>query len=127
MTTKKSVEEKLIIKQGRSNSNVIWIGLKAYQITEGDVLMFGGGGIEVEEETELVKAFIKRNKKSYFKYEIIEPKEYNELIPIGKFKGQTVSYVFGVEKKYLSWMLKEYKFSSAQKNLEEQIKEILKT
>jgi len=43
MAVKKSAEKKLTIKQGRSNSNVIWIGLKAYQITEGDILMFGFG------------------------------------------------------------------------------------
>lgn len=54
-----------IIKQGRNNPNNFWIDYKVYQLLEDNTLMFASGGIEDLEQTELVKAFIKRNKKVY--------------------------------------------------------------
>lgn len=123
----KAKEDKLTIKQGRSNSNVIWIGLKAYQIIDGDILMFGGGGIEVEEETELVRAFIKRNKKTYFKYESVEHKEFKAVFTFGKHTNKSVEEVRAIDKPWITWCRDNFKFSSAQKELKEQIEEILKT
>lgn len=126
MAAKKETEN--IVKQGKQNANNFWINYKVYQLLESNSLVLSSGGNEIEIETELVKAFIKRNKKVYIKNITIfdsEPKQYDEIIPIGKFKAQTVNYVFDNEKKYLTWMLREYNFGS-QTKLKEQIIEILK-
>lgn len=126
MAAKKETES--TVKQGKSNFNNFWINYKVYQLLEDNSLVLASGGNEIETETELVKAFIKRNKKVYTKNVTMfdsEPKQYDEIIPIGKFKGQSVSYVFDNEKKYLSWMLREYNFG-AQTKLKEQIIDILK-
>jgi hypothetical protein len=88
-------------------------------------LVFSAGGICDDSETELVKAFISRNKKVYTIYENVAEREYNELIPIGKHKGLSVSAVFSIEKKYLEWMLREYNFGDKIK-LKQEIIEILK-
>ena len=126
MAAKKETEN--TVKQGKQNANNFWCNYKAYQLLEDNSLVLASGGNEVEAETELVQAFIKRNKKVYIKSVIIfdsEPKQYDEIILIGKFKGQSVQYVFDNEKRYLTWMLREYNFG-AQTKLKEQITGILK-
>lgn len=126
MSAKKETED--IVKQGKSNKNNFWINYKVYQLLEDNSLVLASGGKEIETETELVQQFIKRNKKIFSKNVTMfdsEPKQYNEIIPIGKFKGQSVQYVFENEKKYLTWMIKEYNFG-AQTKLKQEITEILK-
>ena len=75
MATKAVKTEENTVKQGRNNGNVFWLNMKAYQMIEDSVLLFAGGGIELQEETELVFSFIKRNKKTYTKYETIKEVE----------------------------------------------------
>lgn len=127
---KKSVEEKIPIKGFKDGSSHWFVRHAHYFLNEKNEITWGAGETDKKELREALEQFIKRNKKSYKEREQSifenEPKEYNELIPIGKFKGQSVSYVFGVERKYLTWMLKEYNFTSEQKELKEQIIEILK-
>lgn len=126
MAAKKETEN--TVKQGKQNINNFWINYKVYQLLEDNSLVLASGGNEIQTETELVKDFVKRNKKVYTKNITIfdsEPKQYDEIIPIGKFKGQSVSYVFDNEKKYLSWMLREYNFAGKEK-LKQEITERLK-
>jgi len=60
-----TIKTENIIKQGRTNPNNFWIDYKVYQLLQDNTLMFASGGIENLEQTELIKAFIKRNKKVY--------------------------------------------------------------
>lgn len=121
---------KIIIRGFKDGSSNFWIGMKHYCLTSSNEVELCAGGIKTEEEVEALKAYIKRNKKVYILREESQLdkiiKEYNEIIPIGKFKGQSVSNVFAAEKKYLQWMLKEYNFLGKEK-LKEQITEIFKT
>jgi hypothetical protein len=113
------------VKQGKTNKNIYWIGYKAYQILPNNQLLFAGGGICDDTETELVRTFILRNKKAYQIYENVAVREYNELIPIGKYKSLSVSAVLKIDKKYLDWMLREYNFSGKE-GLKNEITECLK-
>jgi len=127
--TKKSTEEKLIIKQFRDGSSSFWCNNKHYHLNEqGDIVFIAGGKEEIT-EVEALKAYCKRNKKVFKERQpsIFEQQEkiYDELIPFGEFKGRNVSEVFLENKKLLSWMLNKYDFAGREK-LKEQIKEILK-
>lgn len=90
--------------------------------------MFAGGGIELTVETEFLKDFIRRNKKSYKEREIspyVNPKEYLEVFNFGKYSSKTVQYVFDQDKGYLKWILKNMDFGGKEK-LKEEIINILK-
>lgn len=76
MAAKKETEN--IVKQGKQNTNNFWINYKVYQLIEDSSLVLASGGNEIETETDLVKAFIKRNKKVFSKNITIfesEPKQ----------------------------------------------------
>lgn len=127
MAAKKETEN--TVKQGKSNFNNFWINYKVYQLLEDNSLVLASGGNEIETETELVKAFIKRNKKVYAKNTTMfesEPKQYNEKIGFGQYSDLTVSQLFDENPKYIKWMLEKYTFNSVQTKLKEQITEILK-
>ena len=127
MAAKKETEN--TVKQGKSNFNNFWINYKVYQLLEDNSLVLASGGNEIETETELVKAFIKRNKKAYAKNVTMfesEPKQYNEIIPCTDMKGKTVSEVFELNKKLLIWFREKYTFKVGEEKIKEQIIEILK-
>ena len=126
MATKTIKTEENTVRQGRTNLNVFWINLKAYQLIENSVLTFAGGGREFQEETELVLSFIKRNKKSYTKYITKEVKEYNEIVKFGKHKGFSVQHIYNNEKSWLKWCLNNYTFKIGEEKLKKEITEILK-
>lgn len=126
MTSKKETEN--TVKQGKSNFNNFWINYKVYQLLEDNSLVLASGGNEIETETELVRAFIKRNKKVYTKNITVfdsEPKQYNEKIGFGKYSNLTVSQLFDENPKYVKWMLEKYNFAGREK-LKQEITEILK-
>ncbi len=127
MAAKKETEN--TVKQGKSNNNNFWINYKVYQLLEDNSLVLASGGLEIITETELVQAFIKRNKKVYTKNITIfnsEPKQYNEVLPCTDMKGKTVSEVFELNKKLLIWFRDKYNFKIGEEKLKEQITEILK-
>jgi hypothetical protein len=126
LPTKKLKEDTLTVRQGNTNKNCYFIGYKTYQLLPNNELIFAGGGICDDSETELVKAFILGNKKVYHKYESVVIKEYNEVVEFGKHKGLTVNEIFKIEKSWLSWCRDNFKFNLAQENLKKQITEILK-
>lgn len=60
------MEDKIKIKQFKDSSSNFWInGCKHYAILEDGSVSFICGGFEDEKETEALKAYIKRNKKTY--------------------------------------------------------------
>ena len=126
MPTKTIKTEENTVKQGRNNTNVFWLNMKAYQMIENSVLLFAGGGSENQLETELVLSFIKRNKKSYTKYVTEEVKEYNEIVNFGKHKGFSVQHIYDNEKSWLKWCLSNYTFKIGEEKLKKEIIEILK-
>ena len=123
-------EDKILIKQFRDSSSNFWCDTVHYHLNEQGELIFCAGGIDRPELREALLSYIKRNKKVFKEgspsiFEI-EPKEYNAIIPIGKFKGQTVQSVYETEKKYLTWMYKNYTFKISEEKLKQEIKELLK-
>ena len=96
-------------------------------LDENNEIQFGAGGILTEDIKASFEAYIKRNKVKYTPREeaLESPVEYLETLKSGKYLNKTVSEVFDLDKKYLIWMRDKYNFG-AQKELEKQIKEILK-
>jgi hypothetical protein len=126
LAAKKETEN--TVKQGKSNNNNFWINYKVYQLLEDNSLVLASGGKEVETETELVQAFIKRNKKVYFKNVTMfdsEPKQYNEKIGFGKYSNLTVSELVDEDLKYAKWILEKCDLAGKEK-LKQEITEILK-
>ncbi len=125
---KDKTEEKVIIKQFRDSSSNWFVDGAHYHLNETNEIILCAGGIWDESKVEVLKAYIKRNKKTYQPREIspyISQKEYLELIPAGKYKDKTVQDIFYSDINYLKWMLKEYNFGERVR-LKEQITEILK-
>lgn len=122
-------EEKITIKQFKDKSSNYFVNNKHYHLDENNMVVFVCGGIENIKETEYLKAYIKRKKSVFIPREPSifenEPKDYKEVITFGQHKGKTVQEMYETERKYLSWMMKNFKFSSAQENLKKEIIEIL--
>lgn len=124
MAVKKETEN--TVKQGKQNANNFWINYKVYQLLEDNSLVLASGGNEIETKTELVKAFIKRNKKVYNKNVTMfnsEPKQYNEKVGFGQYSELTVSQLFEENLKYTKWILEKCNLAGREK-LKEQIKSI---
>ena len=119
--------EETTVKQGKNNSNIFWLNMKAYQLLSDGSLTFASGGNENLEETELVKSFIIRNKKVYTKYITEEVKEYNEVVKFGKHSGLSVQNIYNSDKQWLTWCIKNYAFKPGEETLKKEITEILKT
>lgn len=121
-------EAKVEIKQFRDKSSHWWCNMKHYYLNENNELIFAGGGIEITSETDFLKDFIRRNKKTYKEREVspyINPKEYLEVFNFGKHSTKTVQYVFDNDKGYLKWILKNFDFAGKEK-LKQEIINILK-
>lgn len=58
-------EDKTIIKQFSDGSSFWWVGYKCYHLNEKNDIVFICGGNEDPKETELIRDFCKRNKKTY--------------------------------------------------------------
>ena len=126
MATKTIKTEENTVKQGKTNSNIFWLNMKAYQLLSDSSLIFSSGGNENLEETELVKSFISRNKKTYTKYIINEVKEYNEIVKFGKHSGLSIQTIYNTDKQWLTWCIKNYLFKLGEEKLKKEITEILK-
>ena len=126
MAKKKETEN--TVKQGKSNLNNFWINYKVYQLLEDNSLVLASGGNEIITETELVQAFVKRNKKTFSKNITMfdsEPKQYNEKIGFGKYSNLTVSELVDEDLKYAKWILNKCDLVGKER-LKEQLMEILK-
>jgi uncharacterized protein (DUF3820 family) len=121
-------EDKVIIKGFKDLSSNWWVNDAHYSLNASGELVWHAGETDKEKLRNAILSFIRRNKKSFKNRSASmfeqEPKQYNEIIPIGKFKGQTVQHVFDNEKKYLTWMIREYNFEGKE-NLKQEITEIL--
>lgn len=124
-------EEKLKPKQFRDSSSNWWLNAKHYHLNEENKIIFIAGGIPTKDEIEFLELFCKRNKKVFKEREPSifenEPKEYKAVFTFGKYKNKTVDEVKAIDKRWLTWCLNNFNFSSAQRELKEQIEEILKT
>lgn len=124
---KKQVEDKTIFKRFRDKSSHFWVDNLHLYVDENNEIKFVAGGILTDIIKASFEAYVKRNKVKYIpRAKPIEiAVEYSETLKSGKFVNKTVSEVFELDKKYLIWMRDNYNFG-AQKELEKQIKEILK-
>lgn len=123
----KPKEDKTIFKHFRDKSSHFWVDNLHLFLDENNEVQFGAGGILTEDIKASFEAYIKRNKVKYIPREkaLESPVEYLETLKSGKYQNKTVSEVFEADRNYLIWMLNNYTFG-AQKELEKQIKEILK-
>ncbi len=129
MKKEKEVDDKITIRQFKDGSSSWWVGYKHYCLDENNILQFVCGGMEDLEETEAIKDYIKRNKKTYIpKKQTVfeaEEKEYT-TINFGKHAGKTTITILAEDKKWLSWMYKNYTFKVGEEKLKQEIKELLK-
>ena len=123
----KPKEDKTVFKRFRDKSSHFWVDNLHLFLDENNTVQFGAGGILTEDIKASFEAYVKRNKVKYTPREkaLESPVEYLEMLKSGKYLNKTVSEVFDLDKKYLIWMRDSYNFG-AQKELEKQIKEILK-
>jgi len=127
---KKSAEEKISIKSFKDGSSSWWVRDAHYFLNEENELLWAAGESDKTELRDAIESFIKRNRKVYVPrsesiFEI-EPKEYNAVFTFGKHINKTVEEVKLIDKRWLTWCRDNFTFSSAQKELKEQIIEILK-
>ena len=120
-------EVKITFKRFKDKSSHFWVDNLHLYVDENNEIKFCAGGVLTEVIKSSFEAHIKRNKVKYIPrakpVEVVV--EYLETLKSGKFINKTVSEVFELEKPYLIWMRDKYNFGS-QKELERQIKEILK-
>lgn len=126
MAIKSKTQEKIIIKQFKDGSSHWFVNYAHYTLLENGEIQWCAGETDKEELRGALKAYVKRNKKSFVARPKSEVKEYNEIIPIGEYKGKTVSQVLFENKKFLIWMLEKYSFKSGEEKLKQEIIEILK-
>ena len=124
-------EDKITLKQFKDKSSFWWLNNKVYHLNENNSVVFICGGERDEEEIKYLEEFCKRNKKQFKEREPNifenEPKEYKAVFTFGKHINKSVEEVKCLDKRWLTWCRDNFKFSSAQKELKEQIEEILKT
>ena len=124
MPPKKLKETENTVKQGNTNKNCYWVNMKAYQMLPNNEIIFAGGGIEIEDETEAVRAFCVRNKKTYNTYENvlnIAEKVYSK-VTFGKFAQRTTQEIFLEDKNYANWLYKNVTDETIKKELKELLK-----
>ena len=100
--------------------------MKAYQILPNNEIVFSAGGIEIGSETELVRQFCARNKKTYHHHIITAQIEYNEVIKFGKYINKKVSELKELDLQYLKWVRDNYTFKIGEEKLKKEITDILK-
>lgn len=122
LVAKKEYKEKITVVNFKDKSSSWWVNNKHYTLTEDNQILFVAGGLEIEAETEFLRQFIKRNKKTFTPREKVSVIEYFEVIDFGIHKGRKVDEI---EKKYLNWMIKNYNFAGKEK-LKAEIIDILK-
>lgn len=127
MAIKKQVEDKTTFRRFRDKSSHFWVDNLHLYVDENNEIKFGAGGILTEAIKASFEVYVKRNKVKYVpRAKPVESAvEYLETLKSGKWQNKTVSEVFELDKKYLIWMRDKYNFG-AQKELEKQVKEILK-
>ena len=120
-----SKEDKLKIKRFKDGSSSWWVGIMHYCLNEKNEICFVGGGIDTENHRKILEVYIKRTKSVFIPREASlfdqEEKEYITL-SFGKHKGFKLNEVKEIEPKYLRWLYE----NSAEKDIKEQIKELLK-
>lgn len=127
MPPKKTIKEtENTVKQGLTNKNCYWINMKAYQMLPNNEIVLSAGGEEIEVETELVKAFCVRNKKTYQNRIITTQIEYNEVVNFGKHNGKSVQFIYDNDRQWLKWCRDNFKFNLTQEKLKQEITDILK-
>jgi len=125
--TKKTTEEKIVIKQFKDGSSNYWVDGKHYYLDKNNEVHFAAGGIDTEELREALRQFIKRNKKVYKPREVVaENRVYEALFSFGKHNGRTTYEVFLDEPKYCLWVWENYTFKSGDEKLKMELKELLR-
>lgn len=125
----KSKEDKIQIRVFKDQSSNWWVGDAHYYLNASEELIWCSGEVDKPELREALLAFIKRNKKCHVPtppsvFET-EEKEYSK-IGFGKHSGKSTLDILSEDKKWLSWMYKNYSFKSGEEKLKQEIKELLK-
>lgn len=125
MPPKKKIEDKVEIKQFKDKSSNWFVGNVHYHLNENGEIIFCAGGIENEEDRQLLRDYIKRNKKvfkerepSIFEQEV---KDYS-IVNFGKFSGKSTMMIVAEEKRYAKWLYE----NTTDKKIKEELKELLK-
>lgn len=122
---KKEQTDKKLIKQFPDGSSHFWVGYTHYHLNKDGEIVFCAGGISNEEDIELLRQYIKRNKKVYKEREPSifeqEEKEYS-IVTFGKYSGKSTIMIVAEDKKYARWLYE----NTTDKKIKEELKELLK-
>lgn len=122
MSSKK--EDKIIIKQFRDSSSNFWVDNIHYHLNEQNEIVFCAGGIDSEDKREVLRQYIRRNKKTFKPREIVQEITYKEVFRFGKYINKTLMEF--EDKAYLKWCIKNYNFKENEIVLKEEIIKYLK-
>ena len=121
----KPKEDKVQIKSFKDGSSNWFCNYAHYHLNEVGELIWCSGEVDKEELRTSLLAFLRRNKKSYSprQQSIFETEEREwSTLTFGKYNGRKIDGVKDIEPKYLRWVYE----NSADKNLVQEIKELLK-
>lgn len=121
----KPKEDKVQIKSFKDGSSNWFCNYAHYHLNEVGELIWCSGEVDKEELRTSLLAFLRRNKKSYSprQQSIFETEEREwSTLTFGKYNGRKIDEVKDIEPKYLRWVYE----NSADKNLVQEIKELLK-
>ena len=121
----KPKEDKVQIKSFKDGSSNWFCNYAHYHLNEVGELIWCSGEVDKEELRTSLLAFLRRNKKSYSprQQSIFETEEREwSTLAFGKYNGRKIDEVKDIEPKYLRWVYE----NSADKNLVQEIKELLK-
>ncbi len=122
MAAKKDLTEKLQIRQFKDKSSNFFVDYAHYHLNQNNELEWCAGESDSEDKRVVLMAYIKRNKKTYVPRQITSVIEYFERLDFGIHKGKKTDEV---DKKYLSWLIKNFDFAGKEK-LKQEIINILK-
>ena len=121
----KPKEDKVQIKSFKDGSSNWFCNYAHYHLNEVGELIWCSGEVDKEELRTSLLSFISRNKKTYKERlpSIFETEEKVwSVLDFGKHKGLALDIIKDIEPKYLRWVYE----NSADKNLVQEIKELLK-
>ena len=118
-------KEKITIKGFKDGSSNFWVDNIHYHLDTMGEIHFCAGGIDKPELVEYLKAFIKRNKKTFQPREVSifeqEEAEYSK-VTFGKFSGLSTMELVATDRSYAKWLYT----NTLDKKIREELKQLLK-
>jgi hypothetical protein len=118
-------KEKISCKQFKDGSSNFWVDNIHYHLDTMGEIHFCAGGIDKPELVEYLKAFIKRNKKTFQPREasIFEQEEIEySKIGFGKYSQMSTMELVATDRSYAKWLYEK----TTDTKIKEELKQLLK-